>query len=95
MEKEEVGLKKRPKSDQNDSSLEVNLESSRKNDNSDDEIEQDPFFDNLYLQSVDDVYDKIRGNNRFTWFYAIPIGLVYVLTPVYVIPYMKQIPSLQ
>ena len=62
---------------------------------SDSDVEEDQIFGNVELRNVDDALEKIKGNNRFTWLYAAPIGLIYAFSPVYLIPYMKQIPTVE
>ena len=64
-------------------------------DKSDDDVEEDQIMVNVELRNVDDAFEKIQGNNKFTWLYAAPIGLIYAFSPVYIIPYMKQIPAVE
>ena len=47
------------------------------------------------LGSVDEVYEKIKGNMRFTWYFAAAVGMVYAFSPMYIIPIMKQIPAME
>ena len=46
------------------------------------------------VETVDEVYEIIKGNNNFGWFYALPLGLGYSLSLAYITPYLKQIPAL-
>ena len=48
-----------------------------KDDKSNEGSEEEQIINRIEFKTVDDAYDKIKGNNRFTWFYAAPVGLVY------------------
>ena len=73
---------------------ELKVESRKKTESNSEGEEEDCLWE-WSVKNVDDAYDKIRGNGRFTFYYAAIIGLIYVWTPVYVIPFMKQIPEME
>ena len=58
-------------------------------------MEDEKVPDQLYVRTIDEAYEMIKGNGNITWLYAIPIGMIYVFSPVYIIPFMKQIPEIE
>ena len=45
------------------------------------------------LKSVDEAYERVKGDNSYTWFYVLPIALGYSISFSYITPYLKHIPA--